>query len=213
AANLKKCVKTFFAVVKNELSAVEPDMEIGVKKTAMPEYMMDAKTQLNLIRSIIACPNGVIRMSNSMPGLVETSSNLAIVHSTDKTIEVKCLLRSSVDSAKDALAADIKAVFDLAGAKVEFAGAYPGWKPNTDSEILNLALDIYKKNFNKEAKITAVHAGLECGILGAKYTNWDMISFGPTIRHPHSPDEKVNIKSVGDFYKLLILLVGNAPVK
>ena len=211
--DIKACVKNYEAVIKNELGEVEPDLEIGIKKVKMPEYIIDKKTQLNLIRSIIACPNGVIRMSTSMQGLVETSTNLAIVNMDGEKIYVKCLLRSSVDSAKNALAASVKACFDLAGAKTVLDGSYPGWKPNTNSEILHLAQKLYKTKFKKETKIMAVHAGLECGILGAKYPNWDMISFGPTIRHPHSPDEKVNIESVGKFYDFLKLIVENAPKK
>ncbi|MDR2084509.1 MAG: aminoacyl-histidine dipeptidase [Bacteroidales bacterium] len=211
--DIKGCVKNYEAVIKSELGDVEPKLEIGIKEIEKAQFIMDKKSQLNLILSINACQNGVIRMSTSMEGLVETSSNLAIVKTEGNKVVVSCLLRSSVDSAKDALAASIKACFDLAGAKVVLDGAYPGWKPNVNSEILRLAQDIYKKHFHKDAKIMAVHAGLECGILGAKYPNWDMISIGPTIRHPHSPDEKVNIESVGKFYDFLKLIVENAPKK
>ncbi|MDL2228549.1 aminoacyl-histidine dipeptidase [Odoribacter sp. OttesenSCG-928-L07] len=211
--DIKTCVKKYEAVVKNELSEVEPDLEIGIKEAPKAEFIMDKKSQLNLILSVIACQNGVIRMSTSMAGLVETSSNLAIVKTIDNKVIVQCLLRSSVDSSKDALAASIKACFDLAGAKVSLDGAYPGWKPNVNSEILILAQELYKKHFNKEAKIMAVHAGLECGILGATYPNWDMISIGPTIRSPHSPDERVNIESVGKFFDFLKLIIENAPKK
>lgn len=209
---IKECVKKYEAVVKNELGKIEPNMEIGLTNAEMPKYILDAKSKFNLIKSVIACQNGVIRMSANMPGLVETSSNLAIVKSVDDKIIVQCLIRSSVDSSKDALASNIEAAFLLADAKVSLDGAYPGWKPNTDSEILKLALDIYKHNFNNEAVITAVHAGLECGILGAKYPNWDMISFGPTIQHPHSPDERVNIESVQKFFKFLTLIIENIPL-
>lgn len=212
-----KCVAKYEAIVNNELGAVEDHIEIKLTPVKMPKFMINNPVQMRLIRSIIACQNGVIRMSKEMPGVVETSSNLAIVKSSIKSgvgnIEVKCLLRSSVDSSKDALAANIGAAFELAGAEAYFDGAYPGWKPNANSAIVKLAHKVYKKKFNKEPKITAVHAGLECAILGAKYPNWDMMSFGPTLEHPHSPDERVNIKSVGVFYDFLCTLLKNIPEK
>jgi dipeptidase D len=154
-------------------------------------------------------------MSDSMEGLVETSSNLAIVKSdtTAKTVSAACLMRSSVDSAKEELASRIKAVFDLAGALVSFSGKYPGWKPNMDSPILKTMQDVYNKKFGKIPEIKAIHAGLECGILGGKYPHWDMISFGPTIRFPHSPDEKVNIKTVQKFWDFLVATLESIPEK
>ena len=211
---IKVCVKKFEGIVNNELNDTEDHIDISLTETKMPEYMINNPVQMNLIRSIIACQNGVLRMSKSLKGLVETSSNLAIVKSTPEgKIEVKCLLRSSVDSSKEAISANIGATFLLAGAKAEFSGEYPGWQPNPKSEILNLALKLYKKEFGKSAKVTAVHAGLECSILGAKYPNWDMISFGPTLEHPHSPAERVNIKSVCQFFDFLCTILANVPVK
>jgi dipeptidase D len=148
-----------------------------------------------------------------MIGLVETSSNLAIVKFDDNKIAVHCLLRSSVDSAKEALAESIGSIFDLAGAKVEFVGGYPGWKPNMQSEILKTMQDTYQKMTGKIPEIKAIHAGLECGLLGGVYPHWDMISFGPTIRFPHSPDEKVHIESVKKFYNWLVETLKNIPLK
>jgi dipeptidase D len=163
----------------------------------------------------MACPNGVARMSDTMPGLVETSSNLAIVKSDPKkkTVNIACLMRSSVDSAKEVLGTRMWSLFNLAGAKVKFSGAYPGWKPNLDSPILKTMQEVYRKKYKKVPKIKAIHAGLECGILGGKYPDWDMISFGPTIRHPHSPDEKVNIATVQKFYDFLLETLKNIPAK
>ena len=201
--------------VKKELSATEPFMYISVEETDLPANLIDDKTEANLIAAIIACPNGVIRMSNSMEGLVETSTNLAIVKSdaSTKTIGCSCLMRSSVDTAKTELATRIKAVFNLAGANVTFTGAYPGWKPNMDSPILKVMQDVYNNKFGKVPETMGIHAGLECGILGTNYPNWDMISFGPTIRFPHSPDEKVNIATVQKYWDFLVATLENIPEK
>jgi dipeptidase D len=130
-----------------------------------------------------------------------------------KTVNIACLMRSSVDSAKEDLGTRMWAVFSLAGAKVKFTGAYPGWKPNMDSPILKTMQEVYHKKYKKIPEIKAIHAGLECGILGGKYPNWDMISFGPTIRHPHSPDEKVNIPTVKKFWDFLVETLKNIPAK
>ena len=152
-------------------------------------------------------------MSVSLPGLVQTSSNLARVVSDGKTVKLQCLLRSSVNSEKEELGEAISAVFELAGAKVELTGAYNGWTPNLDSPILAAMKASYKALFGKEPAVTAIHAGLECGIVGTNYPKLDMISFGPTICYPHSPDEKVNIASVGKFYEFLVDTLKNAPLK
>jgi dipeptidase D len=201
--------------VKSELSATEPDLKVEVKEAELLSAIIDEKTQKNLTLAVLACPNGVIRMSDSMEGLVETSSNLAIVKSDSvaKTISAACLMRSSVDSAKEELASRIKAVFDLAGALVSYSGKYPGWKPNMDSPILKTMQEVYNKKFGKIPEIKAIHAGLECGILGGKYPHWDMISFGPTIRFPHSPDEKVNIETVQKFWDFLLATLESIPEK
>ena len=153
-------------------------------------------------------------MIDSMPDTVETSNNLAIVQSKDGKIVINTLLRSSVDTAKDALAQAIQAVFELAKAdKLLFNGAYPGWKPNPESAILKEMQEIYEQLYGKKPAIMAVHAGLECGILGSKYPNWDMISFGPTLCSPHSPDERVNIASVEKFWEYLKATLKNIPAK
>jgi dipeptidase D len=199
--------------VRKELSAVEPDLKMEAVPVDVPKGMMDEKTQRNLINAIYGCPNGVIRMSNEMPGLVETSTNLAIVKSENSTIRVHCLLRSSVDSAKMDLEHMMLSVFELAGAEVVFDGQYPGWKPNPGSPILKAMQDIYQKKYGKIPEIKAIHAGLECGLLGGVYPNWDMISFGPTIRYPHSPDEKVNIETVKKFWDFLVETLKQVPVR
>jgi dipeptidase D len=202
-------------IIKRELSATEPTLKIELSKTEMPVSLIDQKTQINLTHAIVACPNGVIRMSDSMPGLVETSTNLAIVKSdnTNKTIDISCLMRSSVDTARAELGSRMDSVFTLAGAQVSLKGGYPGWKPNMESPILKTMLQVYNDKFGRIPEIKAIHAGLECGILGGTYPHWDMISFGPTIRFPHSPDEKVNIESVNKFWDFLVETLKNIPSK
>jgi dipeptidase D len=201
--------------IKSELSATEPDMKIEVEEAELAVAIIDAESQVKITKAILACPNGIIRMSDSMKGLVETSSNLAIVKSDSKkgAIEGACMMRSSVDSARVELGTRIKSVLSLAGANVKLTGAYPGWKPNPDSSILKLMQQVYHKKFGKIPEIKAIHAGLECGILGGKYPHWDMISFGPTIRFPHSPDEKINVASVKKFWDFLIATLENIPKK
>ncbi len=203
----------FSETVRKELSAVEPDLKIEAVSVDAPKSLIDEETQNHLIRAIYGCPNGVMRMSNEMPGLVETSTNLAIIKSENGIIRVHCLLRSSVDSAKLDLEHMMQCIFELAGAEVSFDGQYPGWKPNPASPILKAMQDIYKKKYGNLPKITAIHAGLECGLMGGVYPNWDMISFGPSIYHPHSPDEKVDIASVQKFWDFLIETLKEVPVK
>ncbi|HSM49180.1 MAG TPA: aminoacyl-histidine dipeptidase [Draconibacterium sp.] len=215
AKKLVKMVEELTAVIKNELAVTEPALTVTLEKVKPPKKIIDKKTQKNLTAAIVACPNAVIRMSDSMEGLVETSTNMAIVKSDakKKTVTASFLMRSSVDSAKEELGSRIKAVFELAGAEVKFSGAYPGWKPNMDSAILKTMQDVYNKNFGKIPEIKAIHAGLECGILGGNYPHWDMISFGPTIRFPHSPDEKVNIATVQKFWDFLVVTLESIPEK
>lgn len=202
-------------VIKRELSATEPSLKIELSKTEMPSFLIDEKTQINLTHAIVACPNGVIRMSDSMAGLVETSTNLAIVKSDteNNAINIACLMRSSVDTSRGELGSRMDSVFTLAGADVKLTGGYPGWKPNLESPILKTMQQIYNSKFGRIPEIKAIHAGLECGILGGTYPNWDMISFGPTIRYPHSPDEKVHIESVVKFWDFLVETLKNIPAK
>ncbi|WP_372774939.1 aminoacyl-histidine dipeptidase [Mangrovibacterium sp.] len=212
---LVRLVKKEAKIICKEFELTEPDMKILLEPEDAIAKLIDKRTQIHLTKSILACPNGVIRMSDGMPGLVETSTNLAVVKSDakHKTIRLQFLMRSSVDSVKADLGNRMKALFSLAGGKVKFSGAYPGWNPNMESPILKTMLATYEKKYGKVPEIKAIHAGLECGILGGTYPNWDMISFGPTIRFPHSPDEKVNIPSVAKFWDFLVETLKNIPVK
>jgi dipeptidase D len=179
----------------------------------MPKKIMANSVQKNLTNAVWAAPNDVVRMSDTMPGTVETSSNLAIVKSAKDKIQVSCLVRSFSESAKMALASRLQSAFTLAGASVKLDGSYPGWKPDVNSEILEVMKKLYYKQFRKKPELLAMHAGLECGILGATYTNWDMISIGPTIKYPHSPDEKVNIATVQKYWDFLLNVLENVPEK
>ena len=206
-------VAKFEKIYKSEYSATEPSLEFKVEATSLPAKVIDKDTASKIIKSVFVCPHGVERMSDSMEGLVETSNNLARVLVKDGEFIANCLTRSSVDSAKDNFMYKIGTIFELIGANVKFEGAYPGWKPNMDSAILKTMQDVYNNKFGKIPEIRGIHAGLECGLLGSGYPNWDMISFGPTIRFPHSPDEKVHVASVVKFWDFLIETLKHAPKK
>ena len=148
-----------------------------------------------------------------LPDVVETSNNLAIIKSDGNSIILRALMRSSVESRKEELASMVESVFLLAGAKVDLVGGYPGWKPNLESPILKQMTKVYEDKYGKTPKVMIIHAGLECGILGTHYPKMDMISFGPTIRYPHSPDEKVNIATVAKFWDYLLATLENIPTK
>ena len=212
-AQLKSAVSKYESIFKYELGAIEPNLSFKIEETEIPESLIEERVQDDLIDAAYACPNGVIRMSDAMEGLVETSTNLSTIKSRKGVIFVKCLLRSSVESAKNDLVEMVDSVFALGGAMVSFDGDYPGWKPNMDSQILALMKEIYKNKFGRTPQVLGIHAGLECGILGAAYPNWDMISFGPTMRSPHSPDERVNIPSVLKFWDFLVEILKNTPLK
>jgi dipeptidase D len=196
-----------------ELAGVETDLDFKAEKVDLPKNWIDKSTQERLLDSLYALPNGVIRMIPEMPDVVETSTNLAIVKSDDSKIHVMCLLRSSVDSAKKDLGNMIESIFDMAHAKTIHDGDYPGWKPNIGSPVLSNLNNIYKKLNGKEPEIKVIHAGLECGIIGDVYPGMDMVSFGPTIKHPHSPDEKVNIGSVERFWNFLLEALKEIPAR
>ncbi len=206
-------VAAYHEMYRKEFADTEPDLSFTCEKTGPAHKVVPAGEQYKFIRAIFACPNGVQRMSQSMKGLVETSNNLAIAKVKEGEFLALNLTRSSVDSAKDATAWKIASVFQLIDAEVELSGAYPGWKPDMDSPILKVCQDVYNKRFGKIPEIKAIHAGLECGLLGGVYPNLDMISFGPTIRFPHSPDEKVEIGTVKKFWEFLVAILEEIPVK
>jgi dipeptidase D len=199
--------------IKNEFKTTEPNLIIEITKSDLPKKVMDLGVQEGIIRSIYAAQNGVYRMSADIENLVETSNNIARVIIKDGEIAIGCLTRSSVETSKFDLANSLRSVFELCGCEVVFSGNYPGWTPNTKSEILDVLTAIYEKQNGEKAKIVACHAGLECGILGVNYPEMDMISFGPTIHGAHSPDERASIKSSQKFYKFVLEILENIPVK
>ena len=209
----QNAVKKFEKIYIDEYKGIEDGISFKAVPVKTPSKAINFFDQANLVDAVFGCPNGVMRMSTSMPGLVQTSSNLARVVSERGYFKIMCLLRSSVNTEKDDLALMIRTVFELTGATVRTSGAYDGWNPNMDSPILRAMKAGYKELFGKEPAVMAIHAGLECGIIGGKYPDMDMISCGPTIKYPHSPDEKVNIASVEKFWKFLCHTLETIPVK
>ena len=212
-AEFEAYAKEYEDIVKEEFEGIEPEMSILCEPAEMPQQVIDLTTQDNMFCAIARYPNGVIAMSNDFEGTTETSSNLATIKMENGKIECVSLTRSLVDADKDKLAAQIRKNLTDNGAEAESTGDYPGWKPNPNSPILNTMKAVYKEKFGKEPKVMVIHAGLECGILGSKYPNWDMVSFGPTLVHPHSPDEALLIESVAPFWEFLVETLKNIPMK
>lgn len=191
--------------IRFELAVTEPNLKIELETAQLPEWVINETTQYDLLNALYACPHGVIAMSQQMPGLVETSTNLASVKFIqDNQILVTTSQRSAIDSSKTDVASMVESVFRLANASVVHSEGYPGWAPNTNSEILRITRNSYKTLFGTEPIVRAIHAGLECGLFLEKYPYLDMISFGPTIKGAHSPDERLNIESTEKFWKLLL---------
>ncbi len=206
-------VKECQAVFSNEFASPDPGLKIEAETAPIPAKIMEPVAQSNLIKVVYGIPNAVMRMSPDIAGIVETSTNLAIVKVQDGEAKILCLLRSSVDSAKFSLGHMTQSVMELGGMQVTHDGTYPGWKPNVNSVILKTMKDVYNKKFGKIPEVKVIHAGLECGIIGGAYPKMELISFGPTIRFPHSPDEKVNIATVGKFYDFLTETLASIPKK
>lgn len=197
--------------IKKELAVSDGGLNISIEPTELPTKVISVQDTLKITQCLQAVHNGVYKMSSSFQGLVETSSSLARVIIKDGVFKTQSLQRSSVESSKLDVAHTVGSVFSLMGCAVEYSGSYPGWSPNKDSDILKTMVLQYQKLFKQEPKVKACHAGLECGILGERYPGWDMISFGPTIRNPHSPDEKVHIASVQKFWTLLVETLSHIP--
>lgn len=188
--------------IRAELAIADPGLAISIEPAeTRPVFAADAGAAL--LRAINACPDGIARLSDTLPGTPETSSNLGVISTDATSARVVCMVRSSVDTARDALCARISDAFALAGGSAELGAPYPGWQPKPDAKILSLLSETQARLRGEAPEITTIHAGLECAILGAAYPRWEMASFGPTIRNPHSPDERVSISSVGHFWGLL----------
>ena len=207
-------VETITNKIKEEYKNLEPELSITTeKKSEVSKKVMDGASQKEFIQAIYAAHNGVYRMSPEIEDLVETSNNIAKITVEKGNIEVLCLTRSSVESSKDDLANTLQAVFEMAGFKVEFSGEYPGWAPNMESSIVKLLDSLYEEMNGERAEVAACHAGLECGILGQNYPEMEMISFGPTIRGAHSPDERASISSAQKYWKFVLEALKRIPKK
>ena len=200
--------------IKAEFKTTEPNLEVVFEKVEVaPAKVMPSIAQFYFVRSMYTAHNGVYRMSADFDDLVETSNNIAKVIVGEGKLSVQCLTRSSVETSKFDLANALRSAFELMGCEVEFSGSYPGWTPNSESEILDVLVSIYEKQNGEKPKVVACHAGLECGILGTNYPDMDMISFGPTIHGAHSPDERASISSSQKFWKFLLEILATIPVK
>ena len=196
-----------------EYSAIETPISFTAERVELPAGEVPEEIQDNLIDAIFACQNGVTRMIPTVPDTVETSSNLAIITIGEGKAAIKILARSSSDSMKEYLTTSLESCFSMAGMKVEMTGGYSGWQPNVDSPILKAMKASYKQQFGVEPAVKVIHAGLECGIIGAIIPGLDMISFGPTLRSPHSPDERALIPTVQKFYDFLVATLEQTPIK
>lgn len=203
----------FISEIENEYSATEPNLAMDLESEAPVEYVMEQKAMERFLLSIYAVHHGVYAMSQDIPGLVETSSNLASIKVYDGTIKVVTSQRSSILSSRKDMSQMVSAAFILGGATVTTGEGYPGWKPNPSSEILKIAVESYKKLFGVEPKVKAIHAGLECGLFLQKYPSLDMVSFGPTLRGVHSPDERMLIPTVEKFWNHLLDILAHIPAK
>lgn len=210
---VRAMLNCFSAQIENELKRVDPKVQLVMQSVDKPEKYIDPQTAEKLIYALHACQHGVAGMSHDIEGLVETSTNLASVRTEDGRIVIVTSQRSSIESAKEAIANQVASTFLLAGAEVRQGDGYPGWAPNPDSRILEVARESYRKLFNREPKIMAIHAGLECGLFLEKYPYLDMISFGPTLRDVHSPNERILIDSVELWWRHLLYLLKNIPVQ
>ena len=210
---LKIALAGYLATIRANLGAIETDIEMLLISPEDFDQCWTKATQAAILRALNACPNGVMRMSDDIEGIVETSLNLGVIRTRGKKFSAMTLIRSLHDDGRIETQRTVQSVFELAGASIIFSGAYPGWKPNTDSAIMQTVRDTYQSIFNKVPAVMVIHAGLECGLFKSAYPHWDMVSIGPTINFPHSPDEKIEIASVALYWQLLVAVLANIPKK
>jgi dipeptidase D len=208
---LENYARKYQETLVEELHTTEPAVRFVIEPCPLPETVLVPDLEFWLLNSLYACPHGVIEFSRDIPNFVETSTNLASVKFTDEYIQVTTSQRSSVESAKKDVLDMVASVFNIAGAEIEQSKGYPGWKPDPESKILHLCVDSYHDLFHQEPKVLAIHAGLECGLIGAIYPGMDMVSFGPTIKGAHSPDERLEIASTVKFWDLLLDVLKRIP--
>src|SRR5690554_689953 len=208
--DLVDLVAEYEQLFRDDYSGVENGISFKAERTEMPESLFPEEVQDDLINAVEACHNGVVSYLADFPGVVESSLNLALVQSAEGVVEIKLLVRSSSESLKDWICSSLESLFNLAGAKVEFGGDYPGWQPDANSELLDQMVKLYIETYNERPTIMVIHAGLECGIIQSNVEQkLDIVSFGPTITGAHSPDEAVNIETVGKSYDYLVSVLEN----
>ena len=210
---LKEVVEEWRATFTGEYEAIEKGLTFEVEDVALPAMIVPAEVQDNLVNALCGCHNGVMRFIPEVPSIVETSSNLAIVEIAGGKAMFKVLVRSSRDSMRECCTETLESIFAMAGMRVELDGAYPAWQPNPKSEIVELMRNVYRDLFNAENKVQVIHAGLECGVIGAKYPKMDMVSFGPTMRSPHTPNERCYIPSVEKYWQFVLATLARTPKK
>lgn len=211
--NIKKSVAEFNNIYKNEYSYTDPNLMVTMESIVTSGKVLNEGFQNKLLRCVYSCPNGIYRMSPDIPGLVQSSNNIARIQVKEGVYTIQCLTRSSVNSEKADLAQAITSTFELMESKVTYGGSYPGWEPKPHSPIVKLMSELYQELYKAPANVDAIHAGLECGILGTNYPDIQMISFGPNIYGAHSPDEKVQISSVQKFWGYLLETLKRIPEK
>ena len=207
----EKYAAEYGKTIRDELHTTEPNLSFGIQNSSLPDSVLMPDLEFWLLNALYACPHGVIEYSRDIPNFVETSTNLASVKLNEGKIVITTSQRSSVESSKRDILDWVGSVFNLAGAEVEQSTGYPGWKPNPDSAILKLSVASYRKLFQQDPLVLAIHAGLECGLIGALYPGMDMVSFGPTIKGAHSPDERLDISTTVKFWDFLVELLKNIP--
>ncbi|MCB5227631.1 aminoacyl-histidine dipeptidase [Alishewanella sp. 16-MA] len=212
-ALLAEKVAAFEALLQQELAAIEPAIRFAMAETILPSQVMAPQCEQTLLNLLHACPNGVMRMSDDVAGVVETSLNLGVITTGGDSVQVVCLIRSLIDSGREHVESVLTSLAALAGVSIKFNGAYPGWKPDPDSPVMAIVKATYEDIYNKEPVIMVIHAGLECGLFKKPYPEMDMVSIGPTIRYPHGPDEMVNIETVGQYWQLLLAVLERIPEK
>ncbi|QYJ91021.1 aminoacyl-histidine dipeptidase [Shewanella halotolerans] len=210
---LETLIQEYTDLVRQELAIADPDMLLTLSEIPAATQVMSEATQQTLIDLLNACPNGVMRMSDEIQGVTETSLNVGVITTEAESVSILCLIRSLIDSGREEVEGYLTALSNLAGAEVVFSGAYPGWKPDSSSPVMAIVKDTYESIYNKEPVIMVIHAGLECGLFKKPYPEMDMVSIGPTIRFPHSPDEMVLIETVEQYWKLLLAVLERIPEK
>jgi len=212
-AALKTALDAYLTTIRKNLGAIETDIDMLLISPEDFDQCWTNATQAAILRALNACPNGVVRMSDDIEGIVETSLNLGVINTRGKKFNAMVLIRSLHDDGRLETQRTVQSVFELAGANIVFSSAYPGWKPNPDSAIMQTVRDTYQDIFGKIPAVMVIHAGLECGLFKTAYPHWDMVSIGPTIKFPHSPDEKIEIATVEQYWQLLVAVLGNIPKK